>query len=115
LLCEEGRLPGAVGNQDILHAIHTLHFSSVWINPIDQLIQIRFGEDNLVLGAQKVAQIDAPVSVTLTPPIEVDVKTCFCGRFDQTHALDVSQGVPPLIDFQTDCVSAVFARELIMV
>ena len=83
------------------NAIYTLHLSRLWINPIDLLVQICLCKDILVLWTKKIAQVNAPVSVILSPPVEVDVKTGLYGRFDQTHALDVSQVEPPLYNFQT--------------
>ena len=85
-----------MGDQYVLQAVYALYFCCFWVNPVNLIGNIQISKDSLVFWAEKVAQIDAPVTVVLTPPIEIDVISCMYARFDQTHAL-IGSSDPSLI------------------
>jgi len=74
-------------DQYVLQTVNLLNFCGFWINPIDQGVIPDTRKRLLMFRTQETEQINSPISIVLTPPIEIDVKTRLQVRFDQAKTL----------------------------
>jgi hypothetical protein len=73
--------------QNVLETIYPLNFCCFRVHPIDHIIIANACKRFLMLRAKKVKQVYSPISIILTPPIKIDVKSRLQTGLNQAKTL----------------------------